>query len=299
MKHIGFLSQPIPIEFPQCWPFIKMHGLQNYFVILDQRHGKRLMSVGDIIRICDTHIGVGGEQLLTIEPPSDEGRRAGAYATMRIFNVDGQEVGACGNATRCVAHLLFDESGKDEVWIETMAGTLLCRKAGPMGVSVTLRPISMDWRQIPVASAVDTLHLPLVSGPLRDGVALNIGNPHAVFFVDRLNDIDMARFAPAIQNDPLFPEGVNVGVAEVLDGETLRLAVWERPGILTKACGTGACVSAYAALKRGLVTSDRITVHLPAGALEIQINDDDTAVMTGPVAFCCHGFVPGWNARQP
>ncbi|UWU19450.1 diaminopimelate epimerase (plasmid) [Rhizobium sullae] len=299
MTHISFLSCPPPNALLGHWPFIKMHGLQNYFVILDSRNGPKCLDQGDIVRICDSHTGVGGEQLLTIEHASHEGYKAGAYAAMRIFNTDGKEVGACGNATRCVAHLLLEETGGDEVQIETRAGVLHCRKAGSMQISVTLGPISMDWRRIPLANYVDTLHLPLQSGPLKDGVALNIGNPHAVFFVDQLEELDMAHYAPVVQNDSLFPDGVNVGAAEVLDEQTLRLAVWERPGILTKSCGTGACVAAYAALKRGLMTSSRIVVHLSAGSLKIEILHGDMAVMTGPVAFCCHGFIEGgkviWN----
>jgi diaminopimelate epimerase len=293
MKHIEFLKCSPPIELPTYWPFIKMHGLQNYFVIVDRRDGAKTLGHDDIVRICDSHIGVGGEQLLTIEATSDEGRNAGAYAAMKIFNIDGKECGACGNATRCMAYLLLEETGENEVRIETAAGVLHCTRAGPMQISVTLGPISMDWRRVPVSKEVDTLHLPVESGPLRDGVALNIGNSHAVFFVDRLDGIDIARYAPAVQNDPLFPEGVNVGVAEVVDQQTLRLAVWERPGVLTKACGTGACVASYAALKLGLVSSKKLTVHLLGGLLNIEIVDGDYAVMTGPVAFCCHGFIEG------
>lgn len=293
MRHVDFLSQPAAIAPLPYRPFVKMHGLQNHFVIMDQRSVSRPFDVADIVRICDPHIGVGGEQLLTIEKPSREGREAGAYARMRIFNIDGREVGACGNATRCMAHLLLEETGTDEVSIETAAGVLHCREAGPMSVSVTLGPISADWRLLPAAHEVDTFHLPVESGPLRDGAAFHIGNPHAVFFVERLDPQELTLYAPAIQNHPLFPEGINVGAAQVIDSKTLRLAVWERPGILTRACGTGACIAAYAALKRGLVSAREIEVQLPAGALKIGINDDATAVMTGPVAFCCHGFVEG------
>ncbi|RVC64228.1 diaminopimelate epimerase, partial [Mesorhizobium sp. M00.F.Ca.ET.038.03.1.1] len=131
---------------------------------------------------------------------------------------------------------------------------------------------------------------------LADGVALFIGNPHAVFFVDNLDSVDMIRYAPAIQNDPLFPEGANVGAAEVVDGQTLRLVVWERPGMLTKACGTGACVATYAATKRGLITSKNVAVHLPGGSLTIELLDGNRVRMTGAVAFCCHGFVEGNQA---
>lgn len=291
MNHALFFSQIAPLGLPIGRPFIKMHGLRNYFVIFDRRNNLFELTPDDIIRICDTNVGVGGEQVLTIEMPSPEAESAGAYAAMRIFNIDGREVSACGNASRCMAYLLLDESGRDELLLETGAGLLQCRRSGPMEVSVQLGPISMDWRDIPTAGPVDTGHLPLRSGPLHDGIALAIGNPHATFFVDQLSSVDLRVVAPPIQNDPLFPEGVNVGVAEIVDRSNLRLAVWERPGLLTEACGTGACVSVYAARLRGLVDAGTVTVHLAAGAINIEINDDDSVIMTGPVAFCCHGFV--------
>jgi diaminopimelate epimerase len=137
---------------------------------------------------------------------------------------------------------------------------------------------------------VDTRHLPLTSGPLKDGVALSIGNPHAVFFVEDFSAVDIPLHARAIAADPLFPESVNVGVAEVVDQHTLKLAVWERPGMLTEACGTGACVASFAARARGLVTGDEVTVHLPGGTLEIRLLPDGRAVKTGPARFCCAGW---------
>ncbi|QPB24327.1 diaminopimelate epimerase [Rhizobium sp. 007] len=295
MNHIEFLSQPPSVDAPRLWPFVKMHGLENYFVIVDRREIAKLFDVDDIVRICSTSVGAGGEQLLSIERPSDEGRKAGAYAQMRIFNIDGKEVGACGNATRCMAYLLLEETGTEEVLVETKSGVLQCRRAGLQQISVKLGPISLDWQQIPVSREIDTRHLPLTSGPLSNGVALNIGNPHVVFFVDQLVVDDIPTYAPAVQNDPLFPEGVNVGMAQIVDQQTIRLAVWERPGILTKACGTGACVAAYAAKMRGLVNSPKVTVHLPAGQLQIELIDNDMVIMTGPVAFCCHGFIEGGN----
>ncbi len=285
-----FLSQYASAGAGTGRPFVKMHGLRNHFVIFDRRVDGRGFRTEDIVRICDTHVGVGGDQLLTIEPPSASGHAAGAYATMRIFNIDGREVSACGNATRCVAHLLLEETGGTELLLETGGGLLKCRRAGPMRISVEMGPISTDWRDFPLAQEVDMLHLPVQSGLLADGVGLWIGNPHAVFFVDDVGAIDLPQAAAPIQNNPLFPEGVNVGVAELVDNETIRLAVWERPGIATQACGTGACVAAFAARLRGLTQSSRFTVHLPAGPLTIEIFGD-MAVMTGPVAFCCRGFV--------
>lgn len=262
-----------PAHQPAARPFIKMHGLRNHFVFLDCRRS-HLPSRTDVIRICDVHEGVGAEQVITIEPP----RTPGAAAFMGIHNTDGTEAEACGNATRCLAWLLFDETGRDEVTIDSLGGLLHCRREGEWEVSVTLGPIT-----------VENPHLPLASGPLKDGVALSIGNPHAVFFVE--GEVDVPAAAPAIAGDPLFPAGVNVGVARVMDDRTLRLAVWERPGMLTEACGTGACVAAYAGRMRGLLKGDAITVHLPGGTLQIKLLPDGRAVMTGSVALCCTGYV--------
>jgi diaminopimelate epimerase len=288
----------IPDSHRHSRPFVKMHGLRNHFVIFDRRQDRRGFTAQDIVRICDTHVGVGGDQLLTIEEPTAEGAAAGACAAMRIFNIDGREVSACGNATRCVAHLLMEGSGRPEILLETGGGLLACRRVGDMEVSVELGPIGMDWRALPVARAVDMLHLPVESGPLRDGAAFWIGNPHVVFFVKSLAEIDLPRFAPAVQNHPLFPEGVNVGAAELVDAGTIRLAVWERPGMLTQACGTGACVAAFAARLKGLSAADRFTVHLPAGPLAVEISGD-MAVMTGPVAYCCRGVVECEDTPEP
>lgn len=271
-------------------PFVKMHGLRNHFVIFDRRADRRAFRGRDIVRICDAQIGVGGDQLLTIEHPTPEGAAAGALAGMRIFNIDGREVSACGNATRCVAHLLFEERGGSELVLETGGGLLKCRRTGAMEVSVELGPIGWNWRDFPLSREVDMFDLPVESGPLRHGTGLWIGNPHAVFFVDSLAEVDLARFAAPIHDDPLFPEGINVGVAELVDAGTIRLAVWERPGIATQACGTGACVAAFAARLKGLSDSERFTVHLPAGSLTIEIHGN-MAVKSGPVAYCCRGSV--------
>ncbi len=271
-------------------PFVKMHGLRNHFVIFDRRSDRRAFRRADIVRICDAQIGVGGDQLLTIEPPSPEGVARGAPAAMRIFNIDGREVSACGNATRCVAHLLMEETGADVVVLETKGGMLKCRRTGAMDVSVELGPIGWNWRDFPLSHEADMENLPVASGPLRHGMGLWIGNPHAVFFVDDLAAVDLARDAAPIHDDPLFPEGINVGAAQLIDASTIRLAVWERPGIATQACGTGACVAAFAARRKGLTDSDRFTVQLPAGPLKIEIRGT-IAVMSGPVAYCCRGVV--------
>lgn len=274
MPVTDFFNFPPPAPQPAARPFVKMQGLRNHFVFLDCRRGAGIPGKEQIIRICDVHEGVGAEQVITIEPP----RTSDALAFMGIHNTDGSAAQACGNATRCLAWLLFEETGRNEVLIDSIGGPLHCRREGRWDVSVTLGPI-----------VVEDPHLPLASGPLNNGVALSIGNPHAVFFVD--GEVDIPALAPAIARNPMFPESVNVGVARVIDERTLKLAVWERPGMLTEACGTGACVAAYAGRLRGLLKGDAITVELPGGTLAIRLLDDGRAVMTGPVALCCTGFV--------
>lgn len=267
--------------------FIKMHGLRNHFVICDARTSPWQPSDEEITRICDPQTGVGADQLIIIEAP----RNASADIFMRILNVDGREVEACGNATRCVAWLLMEERGADRVIIETLAGRIECKRAGPRLVSCAMGQITMDWQAIPLSAERDTCHLDIEFGPLRDAVALAIGNPHVVFFVDDLDDIDVASIAPAIQRHSLFPNQVNVGVAQMTGDDRLRLVVYERGAGLTSACGSGACVAAFAALARGLTDKRTLTVDMPAGSVTIDITADGAAVMTGPVAYCFSGYL--------
>lgn len=291
MVHPSFLSSSIPPGLGTRRPFIKMHGLRNHFVFVEQRGSALPLTPAEVIRICDVHEGVGAEQVIGIEVPTPDGAAQGAYAFMRIHNIDGTEAEACGNATRCMAKLMFAESGRDALLVETLAGLLHCRAAPDGQVSVTLGPITTDWTAIPLSRPVDTHHLPLRSGPLSDGLALNIGNPHATFFVPDFDAVDIPAVAPAIAADPLFPESANVGVAQVIDRNTLKLAVWERPGILTEACGTGACAATRAGQIRGLLDGGPVSVHLPGGRLTIEILPDGRAIMTGPAEFCCAGYV--------
>jgi diaminopimelate epimerase len=267
--------------------FVKMHGLRNHFVITDAREEPYRPDDQEVQRICDPQTGVGSDQLIVIEPA----KNSGADVFMRILNVDAREVEACGNATRCVAWLLMEEQASDRVVIETLAGPLECTRAGPLEITCQMGRISMEWRDIPLAEERDTCHLDLAFGPLKDAVALAIGNPHVVFFVDDLDAIDLEAYAPQIQQDPLFPNQVNVGVAQMAADDRMRLSVYERGAGLTSACGSGACVAAYAALARGLTDSKTMTVEMPAGTVTIEISADGTVIMTGPVAYCFSGFL--------
>ncbi|MFT5708371.1 MAG: diaminopimelate epimerase [Oceanospirillaceae bacterium] len=277
---------------PQGRPFIKMQGLHNHFVIVDARAIPYHPTVAQTVQICDVKTGVGGDQLLVIEQPTASGKAAGAVAFMRIINVDGADAQACGNASRCIAWLLMEETGSDALSFETVAGVLACKRTGELEVSVEMGLISMNGADIPLAVGADSMNLTLESGPLKNPIALNIGNPHAICFVDDLDAVDMLKWAPAMQCDPVFPEKANVGAVQMLSPEHLRLSVYERPGILTTACGSGACVSVVAARAKGLTDARKVKVEMPAGSVVIEILEDNSAIMTGPVSWCYQGYLP-------
>ncbi len=272
--------------------FIKMHGLRNDFIIVDGRRKPYRPSAEEVIRCCDRREGVGGDELLIVNPPRSESGSDEAYAFVRIFNPDGREVAACGNATRCVGWLFLRESRREEVVVDTPGGLLKCRLAGEKQVAVEMGKLRTGWRDIPLSRAMDTLHLEIGAGPLQDPVGMNIGNPHAVFFVDDLDAVDLNVYAPELQSHPLFPEEANIGAAQLIDSKTLKLSVWERPGALTTACGTGACVAVGAAHRRGLTAEKQMTVIMPAGSVEIELREGGRVVMTGPVEVCYTGYLP-------
>ena len=260
-------------------PFIKMHGLGNDFVVLDARRRPIALSEAATKAIADRRTGVGCDQLIILEPPV----LAGADAVMRIRNADGGEVEACGNAARCVAHLMMDDKKDGPVVLDTTGGRIAATAAGDGRVTVDMGEAHTGWREIPVAREMDTLHLEYTQGPLKDPVAVNVGNPHAVFFVDDAEAIDLERLGALIEHDPLFPERINVEVVQVKSPEMLRMRVWERGVGITRACGTGACASLVAASRRGL-TGRRAHVFLDGGALEIEWLENNHVLMTGPVA---------------
>ncbi|MDZ7769134.1 MAG: diaminopimelate epimerase [Woeseiaceae bacterium] len=269
-------------------PFIKMNGLRNHFVIVDAREIPFDPDTPEVVHICDQQVGVGADQLIVLE----RARTAtGADAFMRIINMDGREAEACGNATRCVAWLLLEEQQGDAVTIETLAGALRCERIGKQLVRCEMGRVSMDWRRIPLSEECDTLHLDIGNGPLSDAAAASVGNPHAVFFVDDLDAIDVAKLAPPLQEHPLFPEQANIGIAQMLDGARMRLSVYERGAGLTMACGSGACAAVFIANARGLLDAPRASVELPGGKVDIEIRADDVALMSGPVDFNFEGFL--------
>ncbi len=260
-------------------PFIKMHGLGNDFVVVDAREVPFALSGANARALADRREGVGCDQIVVLEAP----RNGSTDVFMRFWNSDGSEVDACGNGTRCAAALIMSESGRDAIAIETAAGLLGAQAAGPGRVTVDMGETLLDWREIPLAREQDTLHLELEREALRDPVAVNMGNPHAVFFVDDAAAVDLARLGPDLERDPIFPERANIAVAQLTGPDALRLRVCERGAGVTRACGTGACAAAVAAARRGL-TGRRVTVTLDGGVLEIEWRDDGHVMMTGPVA---------------
>lgn len=252
--------------------FTKMQGLGNDFVVLDAR-AKPIPEIDGTAAaaIAHRHTGIGCDQLVVLEPS------AVADFRMRIFNADGSEVEACGNATRAVG-LLHGEAAR----IETLAGVIASSPAGG-GIAVEMGRPRFGWTEIPLAYAMDTHAMPVAWEALADPIAVNVGNPHAIFFVPDSDAVDLARLGPEIERDPLFPERINVNVATVTARDAIRLRVWERGAGLTLACGTGACATAIGAMRRGLVDR-KVTVTLPGGALTVEWRDDGEIVMTGPAA---------------
>ena len=265
-------------------PFIKMHGLGNDFVVFDAREQGLTLTPDQIAAIAHRRTGVGCDQLIVISPA----RSASADAWMSIFNADGSEVSACGNATRCVASVLMGQSGQKSVVIETKAGLLDAELRDNGLVAVDMGPARLDWREIPLAHAVDTLHLGITAGPLADPVAVSMGNPHAVFFVDDADAVDLTAWGPGLEHHAMFPERANIEVAQIVGPDRIRMRVWERGTGITMACGTGACATLVAASRRGL-TSRRADVCLDGGDLTIEWLPDDHVLMTGPVATVFHG----------
>jgi diaminopimelate epimerase len=270
-------------------PFLKMNGLGNDFVVVEARSAPFAPSADQVRAIADRASGIGCDQLIAIEPGE------GVDARVRFWNSDGEEIGACGNGTRCVGWLLMQSSGRDYAVMESRAGLLVASRVDERLVSVDMGKPGLDWAQIPLAKAQDTRALDVV---LSDHPALanppgcvSMGNPHVVFFVPDIATAPVETAGPAIERHPLFPDGVNVGFAQVEARDRITLRVWERGAGLTKACGTGACAALVAAARRDL-TGRSATVIVDGGELLIEWRDDDHVIMTGPAAVDFAGELP-------
>lgn len=266
-------------------PFLKMHGAGNDFVVVDRR-GLPPLDAELAVSLADRRFGVGCDQVVVLEN-SDK-----ADIFMRLFNHDGSEIGACGNASRCVGLLLIEEKGRDTVTIETLAGVLEAKQAKE-GITVDMGEPKWEWNDIPLAESRNTLHLGLQEGVLLDPVAVSIGNPHMIFFVRDVEKVDLGRVGPGLEHHPLFPARVNVSVVQVIAPDHLVMRTWERGAGLTLACGSAACSSVVAAVRREMGVR-KARVDVPGGTLFIewvQGEGNGRVLMTGPAEKVFEGTI--------
>lgn len=263
-----------------------MHGAGNDFVVLDLRHGGAVPTAKQAVAIADRHRGIGCDQIILIGPS----KTGIADLGLTFLNSDGSESGACGNGTRCVADLLMQERAADHLALETAAGILDCARGKDGRVTVDMGLARTEWRDIPLAEARDTLHLGIGEGPVRDPVAVSMGNPHAVFFVPEVAAVPIEAIGPKLERHKLFPQRANIGFAEVRAPDRIRLRVWERGAGLTLACGSGACAALVAAVRRGL-TERKATLELDGGALAVEWLENGHVLMTGPTAIAFRGTI--------
>ena len=268
-------------------PFVKMNGLGNDFVVVESGSAPFAPTADEARAIADRAGGIGCDQIIALAP-SD---RADAF--MRVWNADGGEAGACGNGARCAAWLIMEAAGRDTARIDTAAGVLEVRRAEGGLITVDMGAPGLKWREIPLAREMGTREIELEIEPgLAAPGCVSMGNPHVVFFVDDAEAAPAARVGPLVEHDPLFPQGVNVGFAQIVTPGRIRLKIWERGAGLTRACGTGACAAVVAARRRRLVER-AVTVEMDGGELQIEWRRSDRHVlMTGPVAVEFTGRLP-------
>lgn len=265
--------------------FTKMHGLGNDFVIIDRRSNKIEINDNLIQKLSDRRTGAGCDQLITINNPESDD----ADVSIDIFNPAGDKAEACGNGTRCVAKILFNENNeKETLKILSDAGTLIAKKAGDE-ISVNMGKITTDWEKIPLSDEMDPLNIPIQVEGFDKGVAVNIGNPHVVFFGKSIENINLNQVGPKIEKHNFFPNKTNVEFIEILNSNTIKMRVWERGVGVTLACGSGACAAVYAGWKKNLIES-RAEVQLEKGSLHINIIDEE-AIMTGPAEISYNGNI--------
>jgi diaminopimelate epimerase len=265
--------------------FLKMHGLGNDFVVFDARENAIDLDGAKAKAIADRHFGIGCDTVVLIRPGGAE-----VDANIQFFNADGSESEACFNATRCVARLLLDERGLRRVKLSTKGGILVCSDADKGLVTLDMGPPRLEWQQVPLASQVDTANFPLdVGGTILAASAVSMGNPHCVLFVSDAQKAPVAQLGAKIETLPFFPNRTNVEFAQVLDPGRIRMRVWERGVGITLACGTGACATAVAAIRRDLV-GRKVELVLDGGSLMIEWREADGHVlMTGPTAMPFRG----------
>ena len=259
----------------------KMDGLGNDFVIIDNRQKIINLNKEQIIKICDRNF-IGCDQLIIIK------KNEVSDASLEFYNSDGGVSGACGNGTRCVADLLSKESNKKEIILTTLSGNLKSQIIGEKLVSTEIGVGKTKWNEIPLSKDLNTNNLKI---KLEDhnkneflvGTAVNVGNPHVIFFVDNNENFEIKKIGPEIENHSLFPEKCNVTLATVVSRELIKVRVWERGAGITKACGTAACATAFAAKKNGLA-NDKVDIEFSTGRLSISIDKNNSIHMKGPVS---------------
>nr|WP_076445571.1 diaminopimelate epimerase [Roseivivax lentus] len=271
------------IEAHDSLAFMKMHGLGNDFVVLDARARAIEVTPALARALGDRHRGVGFDQLALIEA------RGTGDAHLTFYNADGSTSAACGNATRCIADFLMRESGALALTLTTDRGALPARRVEGGAVSVNMGPPQLDWAEVPLAEAMDTLELPIEGAPTATGM----GNPHCTFFVEDAEALPLETFGPRYEHHPLYPERTNVQVAQIVGEDHIRMRVWERGVGVTLASGSSSCATAVAAARRGL-TGRRVRIDLDGGTLEIDWREDGVW-MTGGTAHVFDGVLtPAW-----
>ena len=273
-------------------PFRKMNGLGNDFVVLDARSRAIHLDDARARAIADRKTGIGCDQLIVLEPSKT------ADVRMRIWNNEGFEVESCGNASRCIADLLFEEKKSSSATIDTLGGLLVAQKAGEKLVTVDNGAPRFDWKDIPLSEPfADTRHIELQVGPIdapsiHSPSVVNVGNPHCIFWVKDLDVVDLKKVGPMLEFHPLFPERANISLAKVHARDHLTLKVWERGAGLTRACGTAACAAMAAGFRIKMLDA-KCRVSLPGGDLMMERRESDGHIlMTGPVAYDFEGKLP-------
>ena len=262
--------------------FMKMHGLGNDFVVLDARAPGVDVTPALVAGLADRHRGVGFDQLAVITPGAGD-------AHLVFYNADGSASAACGNATRCIARHLMNETGQTALTLTTERGTLAARDLGDGITAVNMGPPQLDWQDIPLAEAMDTLELPIEGTPTATGM----GNPHCTFFVENAEAIPLETFGPRYEHHPLYPQRTNVQVAQIIAPDHIRMRVWERGVGVTLASGSSSCATAVAAARRGL-TGRSVTITLDGGDLRVDWRADGVW-MAGPTAHVFDGVLtPDW-----
>ena len=259
-------------------PFMKMHGLGNDFVVVDERGIAPMVDSVVAVAMADRHFGVGFDQLAVLSNID------GADAKLTFWNSDGSLAGACGNATRCIARHIMDQTGQSSLQLQTERGMLLAQDAGQGLVSVNMGQPLLDWKDVPLSEPVDTLELPIDGAPTATGM----GNPHCTFFVDDAEAVDLERLGAGIEHHPLFPQRTNVQFVSLIGPDHLRMRVWERGVGVTLASGASSCATAVAAARRGLTGRD-VDIALDGGSLQVAWKNDGVW-MTGPTAHVFDGM---------